>query len=186
MIAGSDEVGRGPLAGPVIASSVILPEDYDLPGLTDSKKLTEKKRLFLFEEIKRQAVAWSVAEATVEEIDQINILQASLLAMKRSVEALSVTPQKVLVDGKFCPDVTMSVQAIIKGDLTVPVISAASIIAKVTRDQLMVELDEQYPGYGLAAHKGYATKLHLAAIDQNGPCPIHRKSFAPIKQLFEA
>lgn len=186
MIAGSDEVGRGPLAGPVVAACVILPERYELPGLTDSKKLTPKKRDQLSEMIQAEAIAWSVAKATVEEIDQINILQASLLAMKRAIEGLAIQPAKVLVDGSFCPDVAMEVQAIVGGDLTVPVISAASIIAKVTRDNLMIELDQQYPEYGFAAHKGYATKLHLGAIEKYGPTPIHRKSFAPIKNLIEA
>ncbi len=185
IIAGSDEVGRGPLAGPVVAAAVILPENYDLPGLTDSKKLSEKKRNILFELIKEQAVAWSVSEASVEEIDQINILQASLLAMKRAIESLAILPDKALVDGNRCPELDINVQAIIGGDLTIPVISAASILAKVTRDRQMIELDKQYPNYGLAAHKGYGTKLHMAAIQEYGPCPIHRRSFAPIKKLLD-
>jgi len=185
IIAGSDEVGRGPLAGPVVAAAVILPENYDLPGLTDSKKLSEKKRDVLFELIKEQAVAWAVAEASVEEIDQVNILQASLLAMKRSIESLAILPNKALVDGKHCPELDINVQAIIGGDLTIPVISAASILAKVTRDRKMIALDTEYPDYGFASHKGYGTKLHMAAIQEYGPCPIHRRSFAPIKKLLE-
>lgn len=186
IIAGSDEVGRGPLAGPVVAAAVILPENYDLPGLTDSKKLSEKKREILFELIKEQAIAWSVGEASVDEIDEINILQASLLAMKRAIESLAVQPDKALIDGNRCPELTMNTQAIIGGDLTIPVISAASIIAKVTRDRHMIELDKLYPEYGLASHKGYGTKLHMQAIEKYGPRPIHRKSFAPIKKLLEA
>ena len=186
IIAGSDEVGRGPLAGPVVAAAVILPDNYDLPGLTDSKKLSEKKREILFELIKEQAIAWAVAEASVAEIDQLNILQASLLAMKRSIEALAIIPDKALVDGNRCPELNIKVQAIIGGDLTIPAISAASIIAKVTRDRHMVELDKLYPEYGLASHKGYGTKLHMQAITQYGARPIHRKSFAPIKKLLEA
>jgi ribonuclease HII len=186
IIAGSDEVGRGPLAGPVVAAAVILPENYDLPGLTDSKKLSEKKRDILFELIKGQAISWCVAEASVEEIDDINILQASLLAMKRAIEGLAIQPDKALVDGNRCPQMAITVQAIIGGDFTIPSISAASIIAKVTRDRHMVELDKLYPEYGLASHKGYGTKLHMQAIAKYGPRPIHRKSFAPIKKLLEA
>tara|TARA_R110002110_G_scaffold33533_1_gene114844 strand:+ start:165622 stop:166185 length:564 start_codon:yes stop_codon:yes gene_type:complete len=186
IIAGSDEVGRGPLAGPVVAAAVILPENYDLPGLTDSKKISEKKRDILFDLIKEQAISWCVAEASVEEIDQINILQASLLAMKRSIEGLAVQPEKALIDGNRCPELSIKSQAIIGGDLTIPAISAASILAKVTRDRYMIELDKHYPGYGLASHKGYGTKLHMQAIAEYGSLPIHRKSFAPIKKLLEA
>ncbi|MCS5708370.1 ribonuclease HII [Candidatus Berkiella cookevillensis] len=185
IIAGCDEVGRGPLAGPVMAAAVILPASYDLPGLTDSKKLSEKKRERLFDAIKEQAVAWTVAEASVEEIDEINILQASLLAMKRAIETLSITPNKVLVDGNMCPKIQLDCEAIVGGDLTIPSISAASIIAKVTRDRLMLELDQKYPKYGLKANKGYPTKIHCVAIQEHGPCIIHRKSFAPIRDMIK-
>lgn len=185
IIAGCDEVGRGPLAGPVMAAAVILPASYDLPGLTDSKKLSEKKRERLFDAIKEQAVAWTVAQASVEEIDEINILQASLLAMKRAIESLAITPNKVLVDGNICPPIKLSCQAIVGGDLSVPSISAASIIAKVTRDRLMLELDQKYPEYGLKANKGYPTKTHCIAIQEHGPCIIHRKSFAPIRDMIK-
>lgn len=185
IIAGTDEVGRGPLAGPVTAAAVILPERYELLGLTDSKKLSEKKRDALYEQIKTQAIAWAVAEASVEEIDRLNILQASLLAMRRAVEALSCQPDKVLVDGHMTLKFKIPNEAIIGGDLTVPVISAASIMAKVTRDRLMLELDKMYPEYGFKGHKGYPTKVHLSAIKAYGPCPIHRMSFAPLKNMLK-
>lgn len=184
IIAGTDEVGRGPLAGPVMAAAVILPEDYDLPGLTDSKKLTEKKREKLCEAIKAQAVAWSLATASVEEIDQLNILQASLLAMKRSIEKLSIKPDKVLVDGHMIPKMDILAEAVVGGDKLIAEISAASIIAKVTRDQLMLKLDETYPEYGFKSHKGYPTKAHREALETHGPSPIHRKTFAPIKDML--
>ncbi len=183
VIAGVDEVGRGPLAGDVIAAAVILPE-YPLLGLTDSKMLSESRRASLFEVIRREARAWALGRSTVAEIDEINILQASLLAMRRAVEALSVQPTLVLVDGNRLPTWPYEARAIVKGDLTEPAISAASILAKVTRDREMVELDRRYPGYGLAAHKGYPTKAHLAALSKLGVSPIHRRSFGPVKRLL--
>ncbi len=183
VIAGVDEVGRGPLAGDVIAAAVILPE-YPLLGLTDSKMLSESRRASLFEVIRREARAWALGRSTVAEIDEINILQASLLAMRRAVEALSVQPTLVLVDGNRLPTWPYEARAIVKGDLTEPAISAASILAKVTRDREMVELDRRYPGYGLAAHKGYPTKAHLAALSKLGVSTIHRRSFGPVKRLL--
>jgi ribonuclease HII len=184
LIAGVDEVGRGPLAGPVVAAAVILDSNNPIDGLADSKKLTELRREKLAEEIKLKALAWAVGRAEVEEIDRINILQASLLAMQRAVTALSTNPQHVLVDGNHCPKFHCPATAIIKGDATEPAISAASIIAKVTRDHEMVGLNEIYPGYGLDSHKGYPTKAHLDALDRLGVTPIHRKSFAPVKKLL--
>lgn len=186
MIAGVDEAGRGPLAGPVVAAAVILDEMNPIDGLNDSKKLTAKKREALFVEICTKAKAFAIAEASVDEIDSINILQASLLAMKRAVEALHLQPHKVLVDGNFCPNVAMQKEAIIGGDATVPAISAASILAKVHRDRIMAVLDQQYPGYGFAQHAGYGTKAHMQALQTLGICPIHRKSYAPIKDLLLA
>lgn len=184
IIAGVDEAGRGPLAGPVVAAAVILDEEHPIAGLTDSKKLTAKKRESLFIEICEKAQAFAICEASVEEIDLINILQASLLAMKRAVEMLHLQPHKILVDGTFCPQVTMQKEAIIQGDLLVPAISAASILAKVHRDRLMQQFDLQYPGYGFASHAGYGTKMHMEALKLQGICPIHRKSYAPIKALL--
>ena len=184
LVAGVDEVGRGPLAGAVVAAAVILDPDHPIEGLTDSKKLTEKKREFLFDQIKEHALAWALGRAEAEEIDDINILQASLLAMKRAVEALPVSAKHALVDGNRCPELPCTSQAIVKGDLTEPCISAASIIAKVTRDREMAVLDEQYPGYGLAKHKGYPTKARIEALTKLGPTEIHRKSFGPVKKLL--
>jgi ribonuclease HII len=183
IIAGVDEVGRGPLAGDVVAAAVIL---GDLPpaGLTDSKALSPGQRERLAETIRSEAVSWSLGRATVAEIDDLNILQASLLAMRRAVEALSVQPSLVLVDGNRLPRWSYEARAIVKGDLIEPAISAASIVAKVTRDSEMVSLDEQYPGYGFAAHKGYPTKAHLAALASLGVSPIHRRSFGPVKRLL--
>ena len=183
IIAGVDEVGRGPLAGDVVAAAVIL---GDLPpaGLTDSKALSPGQRERLAETIRSEAVSWSLGRATVAEIDDLNILQASLLAMRRAVEALSVQPSIVLVDGNRLPRWSYEARAIVKGDLIEPAISAASIVAKVTRDSEMVSLDEQYPGYGFAAHKGYPTKAHLAALASLGVSPIHRRSFGPVKRLL--
>lgn len=184
LIAGVDEVGRGPLAGPVVAAAVILDSEQVIEGLADSKKLSEKKRDLLYDEICTKAKAWAVGRAEVEEIDKINILQASLLAMQRAVEALAVTPEHALVDGNRCPVLSMPATAVIKGDSRVEAISAASIIAKVTRDREMVELDTVYPGYGLAGHKGYPTKVHLEAIKTLGVTPLHRVSFGPVKKLI--
>jgi len=185
-IAGVDEVGRGPLIGPVVAAAVILDPDQPVEGLADSKKLSEKRRNFLAEEIKAKALAWSVAAATVEEIDGINILHASLLAMRRAVEALQPAAEYVLVDGNRCPELSCPSSAVIKGDSRVAAISAASILAKVMRDQQMVEMDVLYPGYGLAKHKGYPTKAHFAALQQLGITPEHRRSFGPVRKIIEA
>ena len=184
-VAGVDEVGRGPLAGPVVTAAVILDPDRPIAGLADSKALSEKRREALFDEIKEKAMAWAIGRAEVEEIDELNILQATLLAMQRAVAGLDVTPNHVLVDGNRCPELPCSSEAIIKGDGTVPVISAASIIAKVTRDREMVVMDEEYPGYGLAGHKGYPTKAHIAALEVLGVTPIHRRSFAPVRRLLD-
>lgn len=185
LIAGVDEAGRGPLAGPVIAAAVILDADNPISGLTDSKKLSEKRRESLADMIKEKALAWAIGRAEVEEIDTINILQASLLAMQRAVATLSIKPQQILVDGNHCPRFDCSVSAIVQGDLLIPAISAASIIAKVSRDREMLQLHKQYPGYGLDGHKGYPTKQHLQALAQLGVTPIHRKSFAPVKNLLK-
>lgn len=183
-IAGVDEVGRGPLAGDVVAAAVILPENHGLLGLTDSKKISEKKREVLFEQIKAVAISSAVARASVEEIDELNILHASLLAMKRAVEALNVTPDFVRVDGNKLPDWSYDSEAVVQGDLLCEEISAASILAKVTRDREMIELETLYPGYGLEKHKGYPTKMHIAALEKLGPSLIHRKSFGPVKRLL--
>ncbi len=184
LTAGVDEAGRGPLAGPVFAAAVILHPDQIIEGLNDSKLLSEKKREKLFEIIREQALAWSIARAEVHEIDDINILQASLLAMKRAVETLSIAPELALVDGNQCPKLICKTTAIIQGDKTVPAISAASILAKVARDREMLMLDQQYPGYGLAKHKGYGTKQHMDALKKLGPTVIHRRSFAPVGKLM--
>ncbi len=184
--AGVDEAGRGPLAGPVIAAAVILPDDHGLEGLTDSKKLTESRREALAVAIREQAVAWALGRAEVEEIDRLNILQASLLAMQRAVAALDVHPRKVLVDGNRCPDLDCPVEAVVRGDATVPAISAASILAKVARDREMCELDARYPQYQLARHKGYPTRVHLEALAEHGVSVIHRRSFGPVRRLLEA
>lgn len=180
-IAGVDEAGRGPLAGPVIAAAVIFDPKTAIQGLADSKACTAQQREKLFHQICEQALAFAVGRAEVFEIDQLNILHATMLAMQRAVAALSITPHHVLIDGNRCPELQCSSEAIIKGDKTVPIISAASIIAKVTRDREMVELDAQYPGYGFAQHKGYTTQTHLKAIDRLGITPIHRRSFAPVR-----
>ena len=186
LIAGVDEVGRGPLAGPVVAAAVILDPERPIDGLADSKKLSEKKREQLFIEIETHCVAYAIGRASVEEIDDINILQASLLAMRRAVEALSVAPTQALVDGNRCPPLHCPAKAVIKGDQTVPVISAASIMAKVIRDHEMLAYDEQYPDYGFASHKGYGTRQHIEALGRWGVTEIHRKSFAPVKELLPA
>ncbi|WP_444933823.1 ribonuclease HII [Microbulbifer sp. JTAC008] len=185
LIAGVDEVGRGPLAGDVVAAAVILDPNKPIAGLADSKKLTEKKRERLFDEICERALSYSIARATVEEIDQLNILQASLLAMHRAVAQLSVQPEFVLVDGNKKPNWDYPCDTVVKGDGRVAAIGAASILAKVTRDREMVVLDFEYPGYGLAGHKGYPTKAHMEALQLQGPTPIHRTSFAPVRRLME-
>jgi ribonuclease HII len=184
-LAGVDEVGRGPLAGPVVAAAVILDPRRPLEGLKDSKQLSERRREELDAQIRERALAWALGRAEVHEIDRINILQASLLAMQRAVAALTVAPELVLVDGNRCPRLDYPSQAVVKGDTLVPAISAASIIAKVARDREMVELDRRYPGYGLAKHKGYPSKAHLSALQDLGVTPVHRRSYAPVRRLLE-
>lgn len=180
LMAGVDEAGRGPLAGPVVAAAVILDERQPIHGLADSKKLSPARRDALFDEIRAKALCCSVALATVDEIDRLNILQATLLAMQRAVEGLRLKPAKVLVDGNRLPPLDVLAEAIVKGDDKVPAISAASILAKVTRDRMLHELEQQYPGYGFARHKGYGTAEHLAALARLGATPQHRRSFAPV------
>ncbi|KWW09814.1 ribonuclease HII [Pasteurella multocida] len=184
LIAGVDEVGRGPLVGAVVTAAVILDPHQPILGLNDSKKLSEKKRLLLAEEIKQKALAWSLGRAEAEEIDQLNILHATMLAMKRAVENLKIQPYFVLVDGNRVPELMIPAQAIVKGDGLVAEISAASILAKVARDQEMAELDKRYPGYAFAQHKGYPTALHLAKLAELGPLAQHRRSFAPVRKLL--
>ena len=183
-IAGVDEVGRGPLAGGVVAAAVILDPATPIPGLNDSKKLSDKQRQELVMLIKEHALALSIGRSSVAEIDSLNILQASLLAMQRAVEALPRRPQLVYVDGNHLPNWRFQAKAIVRGDAKIPTIAAASILAKVTRDCEMEALDSLYPGYGLAKHKGYPTKQHLEALAKLGPSPIHRKSFAPVSALL--
>ena len=185
LIAGVDEAGRGPLAGPVVAAAVILDPNNPIEGLRDSKKLSAKVRERLADEIKKKALAWSIAHATVEEIDELNILEATMLAMKRAIVGLSVEPNLILVDGNRIPKMNRRINAIVKGDDKVPAISAASILAKTTRDSAMIELDARYPEYGFAKHKGYGTPEHLAALEKYGPLPAHRKTFAPVKKVIE-
>jgi ribonuclease HII len=184
LIAGVDEAGRGPLAGPVSAAAVILDPARPIAGIDDSKKLTPARRTALDREVRVHAIAWAVAWASVEEIDQLNILQASLLAMQRAVAALAVQPGRILVDGNRCPVFEIEAQAIVGGDASVAAISAASILAKVARDSLMERLDITYPGYDFARHKGYPTPTHLAALRRLGPCPAHRRSFGPVRALL--
>jgi len=186
LIAGVDEAGRGPLAGPVIAAAVILDETMPIEGLADSKTLNAKRREELSVLIKERALCWALGRAEVEEIDRLNILQASLLAMKRAVLALTLSPQSVMVDGNQPPELDCPVQTVIRGDATVPAISAASILAKVARDEEMRELDRRFPGYDFLRHKGYPTSGHLEALKRLGISPIHRRSFAPVRQLSEA
>ena len=183
--AGVDEVGIGPLAGPVVAAAVILDPDCTIEGLTDSKALTAKRRELLAEEIKGSALAWAVAQASVAEIDQLNILQASHLAMRRAVEELAVNPRRVFVDGNKVPSMAMPVTAVVQGDKLIPQISAASILAKVVRDKEMQRLDQLYPNYGFGKHKGYPTKAHFIALADHGVLPIHRTSFAPVRAALE-
>ena len=184
LIAGVDEVGRGPLAGPVVAAAVILDPERPIAGLADSKQLSEKRREALSEQILEQALAWHIARAEVEEIDRLNILQASLLAMQRAVQALDPQAELALIDGNRCPALACPAQAVVKGDSRVAAISAASIIAKVARDREMVALDREYPGYGLARHKGYPSPQHLAALQALGITPIHRRSYAPVRRVL--
>ena len=188
IICGVDEAGRGPLVGAVVAAAVVLDPEKPIEGLKDSKKLTEKKREFLYEKIISQSMAWSIAQASAEEIDQINILQATMLAMKRAIEGLELKlgqlPDLALIDGNRCPNVSTSAQAIIKGDAKEPAISAASILAKVTRDRQMDDLHALYPHYEFNQHKGYPTVTHLNAINQYGICSEHRKTFGPVKNYL--
>lgn len=186
LLAGVDEVGRGPLFGPVVTAAVILDPANPVPGLHDSKRLSEKKREALFPLIQQHALAWCIARAEVAEIDQLNILHATLLAMTRAVAGLAIAPEYVLVDGNRCPDWHWASEAVIKGDGRVEAISAASILAKVSRDREIVQLDQQFPGYGLAGHKGYPTKDHVAALYQLGVTRHHRRSFRPVREALEA
>lgn len=184
LMAGVDEAGRGPLAGPVVAAAVILDDLRPIAGLADSKKLTAARREVLFDEIRAKALCFSIAEASVEEIDRLNILQATLLAMRRAVQGLRLKPVMVLVDGNQLPVLDMTAEAIVKGDALVPAISAASILAKVHRDRWCAQVDRDYPAYGFAGHKGYGTAAHLAALRAHGACPLHRSSFAPVAQVL--
>ncbi len=186
LICGVDEAGRGPLAGPVSAAAVILDPLRPIAGLADSKILSEKKRDALAPLIRERSIAWAVAYASVEEIDELNILQATLLAMRRAVSALQIQPQQVLVDGLFCPQTGIPSQAIVQGDSKVAAISAASILAKTARDELMLELHQRYPQYGFSRHKGYPTAAHLAALREHGVSEIHRRSFKPVRNILLA
>ncbi|MFC3606412.1 ribonuclease HII [Stutzerimonas tarimensis] len=185
LVAGVDEVGRGPLCGPVVTAAVILDPARPICGLNDSKKLSQARREALFDEICSKALAWSIARADVEEIDRLNILHATMLAMQRAVEGLGVTPRLALIDGNRCPALAVPSAPVIQGDAQVPAIAAASILAKVSRDREMGQMDLHYPGYGFASHKGYATAVHLEALQRLGPTPIHRRSFAPVRMLLE-
>ncbi len=182
---GVDEAGAGPLCGDVYAAAVILDPEQPIPELTDSKKLSEKKRERLFDEIRERALDYCIASATVEEIDSINILNARMLAMSRAVTGLTLPCDHALIDGNRLPELTIPADAIIKGDALVAAISAASVLAKVQRDREMIQMDEKYPGYGFAKHKGYGTKAHLEALQALGPCPIHRRTYAPVKALLK-
>lgn len=184
LLAGVDEVGRGPLIGAVVTAAVILDPERPIEGLADSKKLTEKRRLKLYDEILEKAAAWSLGRCEAAEIDQINIYQATMLAMTRAVEGLAIEPEYVLVDGNRCPDWRWPSEPVVKGDARVEAISAASILAKVTRDREMEMLEQQYPGYGLAQHKGYPTPVHLEALKRLGATPEHRRSFRPVRECL--
>lgn len=186
LVAGVDEAGRGPLAGDVYAAAVILDTRYPITGLTDSKKLSERQRNALAVLIRERAHAWSIATASVQEIDELNILQATLLAMQRAVQGLACVPHEVIVDGNRLPILSVPARAIVKGDLTEPAISAASILAKTARDASLLELHAKYPEYGFQAHKGYGTALHLARLREFGPCPAHRVSFAPVRACMRS
>jgi ribonuclease HII len=189
-VCGVDEAGRGPLVGAVVAGAVVLDPNHPIQGLKDSKKLTPAKREFLYEQIMEKAKAWGVGEASPAEIDEINILQATMLAMRRAVEDLTTRlggwPHKALIDGNRCPDLPITAEAIIKGDAKEPAISAASILAKVTRDRQMLLLHERHPEYGFAQHMGYPTEAHFAALKQYGACTEHRRSFSPVRKVLEA
>ena len=184
LVAGVDEAGRGPLAGPVVAAAVILDDLKPIPGLADSKTLSARQRERLSEAIHARALCFSVAQASVEEIDQLNILQATLLAMRRAVMGLRLKPNKVLVDGNRLPTLEIMAEAVVQGDRKVPAISAASILAKVARDRWCLEIDAEYPAYGFAAHKGYGTAQHLEALKRHGATPWHRRSFSPVAQVL--
>ncbi|EMU9000616.1 ribonuclease HII [Providencia rettgeri] len=185
LIAGVDEVGRGPLVGAVVTAAVILDPNNPIIGLADSKKLTERKREKLFDEIQEKALCWCIGRAEPEEIDKINILHATMLAMQRAVAGLAIVPEFVLIDGNRCPELPMPAQAVVKGDSLVQEISAASILAKVIRDREMVELDKTFPEYGFAKHKGYPTAYHLEKLAQYGATEFHRKSFAPVRRALD-
>ncbi|MBD9503545.1 ribonuclease HII [Pseudomonas sp. BGr12] len=185
LVAGVDEVGRGPLCGPVVTAAVILDPARPIKGLNDSKKLSEARREALFDEIREKALAWCIARADVHEIDQLNILHATMLAMQRAVEGLSVTPKLALIDGNRCPKLQVPSAPVVQGDAKVPAIAAASILAKVSRDREMQEMEALYPGYGIGGHKGYPTPVHLEALKRLGPTPIHRRSFGPVRALLE-
>lgn len=184
LTAGVDEAGRGPLAGPVVAAAVILDPEQDIAGLKDSKRLPEHERNRLAEEIRRRSISWSIGRAEIGEIDELNILNASLLAMQRAVAGLEVSPGLVLIDGNRCPELACDSRAIVRGDQTVASISAASILAKVSRDEEMIDMDRLYPGYGFARHKGYPTRQHIQALAEKGLCAIHRKTFAPVRRYL--
>ena len=184
LMAGVDEAGRGPLAGPVVAAAVVLDDQHTIKGLADSKLLTALKRERLYDEIRAKALCFSIAQASVEEIDQLNILQATLLAMQRAVAGLRLKPGKVLVDGNRLPRLDIYAEAIVKGDSKIPAISAASILAKVTRDHWCIEVDAEFPQYGFAIHKGYGTKFHMDALKQYGPCRFHRSTFRPVREAL--
>lgn len=184
LTAGVDEAGRGPLAGPVVAAAVILDPEKQIAGLGDSKALSGKQRNRLAVEIRRRAVSWSIGRAETWEIDELNILNASLLAMQRAVAGLDVMPRLVLIDGNRSPELDCNCRAIVKGDQTVPCISAASILAKVCRDEEMIDMDRLYPGYGFASHKGYPTRQHIQALAEKGLCAIHRKTFGPVRRCL--
>ena len=185
LLCGVDEAGRGPLAGPVFAAAVILDPERPVSGLADSKQLSEKRRDRLAPQIMENALAWAVASASVGEIDALNILRASLLAMKRAVEALGVVPDEVAVDGLHCPELSIPSRAVVGGDSLVAEISAASILAKTSRDACMLELHQSYPEYGFDRHKGYPTRMHLEALDRHGPCAIHRMSYSPVRKRLK-
>lgn len=184
LICGVDEAGRGPLAGPVFAAAVILNPEAKIDGLQDSKKLTAKRRDALADQIKARALAWSIAQCSEEEVDQLNILQATMLAMKRAVEGLSISPELALIDGNRCPNLLIPAEAIVKGDSKVEAISAASILAKTARDAVCMQMHEKYPEYAFDRHKGYPTALHLERLREHGVSPVHRKSYAPVKALL--
>ncbi|AMW85508.1 ribonuclease HII [Pseudomonas yamanorum] len=186
LVAGVDEVGRGPLCGAVVTAAVILDPNRPILGLNDSKKLTEARREKLYDEICEKALSWHIARAEVEEIDELNILHATMLAMQRAIEGLHIAPKMAMIDGNRCPKLTMPAEAVVKGDSKVPAIAAASILAKVSRDREMAAFELIYPGYGIGGHKGYPTPVHLEALARLGPTPIHRRSFAPVRQAYEA